>query len=163
MHSSTNKHFSNLLKGQTIDTTEESKGDSEEKTTLKKLEALLSKTVTDYMQEGLNLKLDSILDDRLTITFAELRQNPAFLTNELRLNHQAIARVTSSRKKFIPTKMIALSVIIEDYTEMRKLRDFAGFKDLKTLRYDRAKFAQGLKCIGITDLRQLTNPSLVEF
>ena len=138
MQSSTTKNFSNLMKGETIDTTEESKGGSEEQKTLRKLETLLSKTVTDYVQDGLSLKLDSILNERPAITFAELRQNPVVLTNDLRLNQQAIARVTSSRKKFIPTKMIALSVIIEDYSEMRKLRDFAGFKDLKTLRYDRA-------------------------
>ena len=70
----------------------------------------------------------------------ELRQNPILLVKDLRLNKQAIARVTSSRKKFIPTKMIALSVIIEDYSELRRLKDFAGFKNLKSLRYDRAKF-----------------------
>ena len=138
MQSSTNKNLSNLVRGETTDTTEESKGGSEERTTLRKLETLLSKTVTDYIQDGLTLKLDSILSERPAITFAELRQNPIVLTNDMRLNQQAVARVTSSRKKFIPTKMIALSVIIEDYSEMRKLRDFAGFKDLKTLRYDRA-------------------------
>ena len=59
--------------------------------------------------------------------------------------------------------MIALSVIIDDYSELRRLRDFSGFKNLKLLRYDRVKFNTGLKCIGITDVRQLTNPSYQEF
>ena len=36
--------------------------------------------------------------------------------------------------------MIAISVIIEDYSELRRLRDFRGFKDLEKLRYDRIKF-----------------------
>ena len=97
------------------------------------------------------------------MTVTELRQNPLVLTNDLRLNQKAIARVTSSREKFIPTKMIALSVIIDDYYELRKMRDFAGFKDLKLLRYDRVKFTEGLKCLGITDLRLLTNPSFPQF
>lgn len=56
-----------------------------------------------------------------------------------------------------------MSVIIDDFSELRKLRDFAGFKDLKLLRYDRAKFTKGLKCLGITDLRLLTNPSFPQF
>ena len=50
------------------------------------------------------------------MTVTELRQNPLVLTNDLRLNQKAIARVTSSREKFLPTKMIALSVIIDDYS-----------------------------------------------
>ena len=58
--------------------------------------------------------------------------------------------------------MIALNVIIDDYSELRRLRDFAGFKNLTMLRNDRAKFEQGLKCIGITDVRNLTNPSYAE-
>ena len=78
------------------------------------------------------------------------------------MNKHAIARVTSSRKKFIPTKFIALNIIIEDYSELRRLKDFAGFKNLTTLRYDRVKFSQGLKCLGITDVRYLTNPSYIE-
>ena len=36
--------------------------------------------------------------------------------------------------------MIALNVIIDDYSELRRLQDFKGFKNLKLLRYDRAKF-----------------------
>ena len=59
--------------------------------------------------------------------------------------------------------MIAFNVIIDDYSELRRLYDFRGFKNLKSLRYNRAKFEQGLKCIGITDVRHLTNPSFPEF
>ena len=92
------------------------------------------------MQDGLVLKLDSLLEDRPAITFEDLRKNSLLLVSGLRLNIHAIARVTSSRKKFVPTKMIALSVIIDDYSELRRLRDFAGFKNLKFLRYDRSKF-----------------------
>ena len=82
------------------------------------------------MQDGLVLKLDSLLKDRPAITVDDIRQNSLLLVTNLRLNSTAIARVTSSRKKFVPTKMIALSVIIEDYSELRRLKDFSGFKDL---------------------------------
>ena len=74
------------------------------------------------------------------MTVTELRQNPLVLTDGLKLNRKAVARVTSSRQKFLPTKMIALNVIIDDYSELRRLWDFKGFKNLKLLRYDRAKF-----------------------
>ena len=95
-----------------------------------KLLTLLGKTIDNYLQDGLVLKLDSLLEDRPDITFEDLRQNSLLLVTGLRLNSHAIARVTSSRKKFVPTKMIALSVIIEDYSELRRLKDFSGFKDL---------------------------------
>ena len=114
--------------------------DSEAHASSKRLESLLSKTMAAYVQESLILSLDTILEGKPALTVTELRQNPLVLTNEMRLNKQAIARVTSSRKKFIPTKMIALSVIIDDYSELRRLRDFAGFKNLKLVRYDRSKF-----------------------
>ena len=68
------------------------------------------------------------------MTVTELRQNPLVLTDGLKLNRKAVARVTSSRQKFLPTKMIALNVIIDDYSELRRLRDFAGLKNLKMLR-----------------------------
>ena len=90
----------------------------------------MSKTAVDYVQDGLVLKLDKLLEGTPAMMVTELRQNPILLVKDLRLNKQAIARVTSSRKKFIPTKMIALSVIIEDYSDLRRLRDFAGFKNL---------------------------------
>ena len=96
--------------------------------------------MSEYVQDGLVLTLDKLLEGTPAMMVTELRQNPILLVKDLRLNKQAIARVTSSRKKFIPTKMIALSVIIEDYSELRRLKDFAGFKNLKSLRYDRAKF-----------------------
>ena len=119
---------------------EEQKGDSEAGSSLEQLESMLRKTVEDYMQDGLVLKLDALLEDTPAMTITELRQNPLVLTNDLKLNRHAIARVTSSRKKFLPTKMIALNVIIDDYSELRRLWDFKGFKNLKLLRYDRAKF-----------------------
>ena len=144
MHISTNTHLISLMRrnnDQNKATTEEVKGDdSEAHATSKRLETLLSKTIVAYVQEGLILILDTILEENPTMTVTELRQNPLVLTNEMRLNKKASARVSSSHKKFIPTKMIALSVIIDDYSELRRLRDFAGFKNLKTLRYDRSKF-----------------------
>ena len=141
MHVSTNVHLISLMRrnnDQNKATTEEMKGDeSEAHATSKRLETLLSKTIAAYVQEGLILSLDTILEQNPAMTVTELRQNPLVLTNEMRLNKKAIARVSSANKKFIPTKIIALSVIIEDYSELRRLRDFAGFKNLKTLRYDR--------------------------
>ena len=122
-----------------MNTTEEQKGGSDEHASLARLENLVNKTSVDYMQEGLVFKLDKLLEGT-AIMVTELRQNPILHVKDLRLNKQAIARVTSSRKKFIPTKMIALNVIIEDYSELRSLKDFAGFKNLKSLRYDRVKF-----------------------
>ena len=101
----------------------------------------MSKTVEDYLQDGLTLKLDSMLQEKPSVTVTELKINASLLVSGLRLNTKAIARITSSRPKFIPTKMIALSVIIEDFSELRRLRDFAGFKNLNLLRYDRKKFA----------------------
>ena len=95
---------------------EEQKGDSEAGSSLEQLESMLRKTVEDYMQDGLVLKLDALLEDTPAMTITELRQNPLVLTNDLKFNRHAIARVTSSRKKFLPTKMIALSVIIDDYS-----------------------------------------------
>ena len=122
-----------------MNTTEEQKSGSDEHASLARLENLVNKTSVDYMQEGLVFKLDKLLEGT-AIMVTELRQNPILHVKDLRLNKQAIARVTSSRKKFIPTKMIALNVIIEDYSELRSLKDFAGFKNLKSLRYDRVKF-----------------------
>ena len=90
--------------------------------------------MADYVQDGLVLKLDMLLQDRPAISIAELRQNPLVLTEDLKLNEKAIARVSSSRKNVVPTKMIALNVIIDDYSELRRLRDFAGLKNLKMLR-----------------------------
>ena len=90
--------------------------------------------MADYVQDGLVLKLDMLLQDKPAISIAELRQNPLVLTEDLKLNEKAIARVTSSRKNVVPTKMIALNVIIDDYSELRRLRDFAGLKNLKMLR-----------------------------
>lgn len=49
------------------------------------------------MQDGLVLKLDAILEAKPSMTVIELRQDPLVLTNDLRLNKKAIARVTSSR------------------------------------------------------------------
>ena len=144
MHISINMQLISLMRrnnDQNKATTEEVKDDdSEAQATSKRLETLLGKTIAAYMQEGLILSLDKILEDRPALTVTELRHNPLVLTNEMRLNKQAIARVTSSRKKFVPTKMIALSVIIDDYSELRRLRDFSGFKNLELLRYDRSKF-----------------------
>ena len=90
--------------------------------------------MADYVQDGLVLKLDMLLQDKPAISIAELRQNPLVLTEDLKLNEKAIARVSSSRKNVVPTKMIALNVIIDDYSELRRLRDFAGLKNLKMLR-----------------------------
>ena len=68
-------------------TTEELKGDdSDAQATSKRLETLLSKTIAAYMQEGLILSLDKILEDKPALTVTELRQNPLVLTNEMRLN-----------------------------------------------------------------------------
>ena len=92
------------------------------------------------MKEGLTLKLDAMLQDKPGMFVSELVRNAGSIVSNLNLNQKAIARVSSSRKKFIPTKMIALSVLIEDFSELRRLRDFSGFKDLKLLRYDRKKF-----------------------
>ena len=115
------------------------------------------------MRDGLVLQMDSIIKTKPFMRIKELKLFPDLLVTDLKFNRQAIARVTSSRKKFIPTKMIALSVIIEDYSELRRLRDFLGFKNLKTLHYDRSKFVKGLACLGITDVRYLTDPSWLEF
>ena len=132
-------HLNSLLRREAA--TEELKSDeSEAHATPKRLETLHSKTLATCVQEGLVLSLDIILKDKPALTVTELRQNPLVLTNEMRLNRQAIARVTSSRRKFIPTKIIALSVIIDDYSELRRLRDFSWFKNLKFLSYNRSKF-----------------------
>ena len=58
------------------------------------------------------------------------------------------------------TKVIALSVIVEDYSEVRRLQDFKGFKDLETLRYDQSKFREGCKVLGVEDenFKTLKNP-----
>ena len=123
----------------------------------------MSRVVEDYLQEGLVLKLDDMLEKTPNVTVTELKANASLFVSNMKLNTKAIARVTSSRAKFIPTKMIALSVIIEDFSEIRRLIDFKGFKDLKLLRYDRKKFEAGLTCLGITDFRCATNPSSDEF
>ena len=52
---------------------------------------------------------------------------------------------------FIPTKVITMFFANEDYSALRRFHDFKGFKNLETLRYDREKFIQGLRCFGIKD------------
>ena len=90
MHGNTKMEFTGLLtrgKNQIKATIEEQKGGSEALTTTGiKLETLLSKTVEEYMQDGLVPKLDALLQDRPAMTVTELRQNPLVLTDNLRLN-----------------------------------------------------------------------------
>ena len=99
------------------------------------------------------------------MTLIELKQNSMLMVEGSRFDKRAIARITSQRGKFVPTKMIALLVAIEDYAELRRLRDFKGFKNLNKLRYDRAKLKQGLKCLGFKDedIRVLDDPSMKVF
>lgn len=56
------------------------------------------------------------------------------------VNKKALARLTSPRLPFIPTKVITMFFSNENYSALRKLHDFEGFKNLETLRYDREKF-----------------------
>lgn len=129
----------------------------------KSLKSKLKKTFLSYVHEGIALKLDALLIDRPAMTLAELRQNSMMMVEGSKFDRKAIARVTAQRPKFVPTKMIALSVTIENYAELRRLKDFRGFKNLGTLRYDVEKFMQGVQCLGITDVRRLREPSLIEF
>ena len=129
------------------------------------LKKTLKETFDSYLHEGLVLKLDSLLQDRPSMTLAELKQNSMLMVEGSRFNKRAIARVTSQRGKFVPTRMIALLVANENYSELRRLRDFKGFKNLNKLRYDRAKLKQGLKCLGFKDedIRVLDDPSMKVF
>ena len=81
MHLSANTHLISLQRrGQ------EHQDDSEADTTgLAQLTTLASKTVGEYVQDGLVLRLDKLLEDSTSaaMTVTELRQNPLFLTKDL--------------------------------------------------------------------------------
>ena len=104
----------------------------------------LQKTIGDYIHESLTSKLEELsklskdLDKEMPLLIKVLPN----LTKDLEanVNLKALQRLTSSRLPFIPTKVITMFISNEDYSALRRLRDFKGYKNLETLRYDREKF-----------------------
>lgn len=113
-----------------------------------------------YIADGVQKQLSKLrADGSDSISLAELEQNPTLFTNGIEINSKALARFASGRDLIVPSKAIAVSITIEDYSNLRQFSDFAGYQNLKTVRYDREKFVQGCRCAGISDIRQFNNPS----
>ena len=128
----------------------------------------LEKTIGDYILEGLSNKLEE-LKTKLgsDLDLSHLEYTLPHLTDDMgaSVNLKALQRLTSSRLPFIPTKVITMFFTNEDYSALRKLYDFKGYKNLETLRYDRKKFIQGLKCFGVKekDIREFRNANYETF
>ena len=102
----------------------------------------LEKTIGDYVQECITERLEELSSQILFHDTLHLKQVLPHLIEDLdiNVNKKALARLTSPNLPFIPTKVIPMIFMNEDYSELRKLHDFKNFKDLITLRYDREMF-----------------------
>lgn len=90
---------------------------------------------------------------------ADIVNNLAGFMNGLHVNDAAINRISSAKPPFKPTKTIALCVHIEEYSDLRRLKDFKLYRNLKQLRYARQKFYEGVRGLGYSEIRYIQNPT----
>ena len=102
------------------------------------LEKQLEKTASDYILDGVKHGFKALKTNIAELTFSD--ESAKLLVKEMKLNRYGVARVASSRPKFVPDNTIVVSILNSDYSILRSSPDYRNFKDLILLDYDRFKF-----------------------
>ena len=120
---------------------EESKGEKKVQTVTTNpdnFQVVHEKMIGDYVREGLTTKLNELSKENKDLDSPLLEQSLTLLTKDFDqvINMKAIARLTSPRPPFIPTKIIAMFIANNDYSTLRRLLDFKSIKNIEQVNYD---------------------------
>lgn len=112
-----------------------------------------------YLEDRISSRLVELMEQKEDLLVADLVNNLAGFMNGLHVNDGAVTRIASSKHPFRPSKTIALCIHIEEYSDLRRLKDFKLYRNMKQLRYARQKFYDGVRGLGYSEIRYLQNPT----